>query len=425
MEGWAEARVRDGRDAIEIKPAIQRRLEPITQRLRKSVPLGRNQFFVPLDFDPSGKFLWGYTDRSAAALDLERGRIDAKIEWPAEPRVLRVELSADKRELFVGRAGMKPEQVVSDGKTKTVHRQTGRLDAYDLKTGRKLPTFDGREPGSIFNIAASSDGKWLAFNERRKIAETSETSFRTVLWDLASNRSVEVGSTHVDLVISPDSSQLFANDFNTATKESTLFRWTIPNPKSTTIATAKDAVLYTPEFSRDGRWMVLRRSPLGRKTPMELELWDRTQNRVVATATQDAENLSHAVFDPKGRWLVLVDAATGVRLLDLTNNSLNKAFDLPRKSTIWTPSFSPDGSRLALIANDFTNANIKSSDADAFDQPTLWLVDMSRPTQPERAVLPPGPSSQFVWSPDGTTIVARGMGRMLILNATNVNSAKP
>jgi len=427
MEAWPEARVRDGKGVIEIKAAINRKREPVTTRLTKSAPLGRNKYFVPLDFDAAGKQLWGWTDRGAAVLDMEHGRIDLKIEWPSEPRVLRAEMSADRKTLFVGRVGIRPEQVIKDGKTTSVYHQTGRLDAYDVNSGKKLPMFDGREPTSIFTIAPSPDGRWLAVNERRKIADPTGNPFRTVLWDLAANRSIDVGTTRVELAFSPDSSMLIANDFNTTTKESVLLQWTVPDPQPKTIATGKDVMIYTPGFSRDGRWMVLRRSLLDRAKPMELEVWDRKANRINGKTTQDPESLSHAVFDPKSRYLVLVDAATGVRILDLATSSMAKAFEVPKKSTIWEPHFSPDGTRFGLIANDLRNSSVSSTDSDSFEQAVLYLVDLSRPTQPERAVLSPGPSSQFVWSPDGRFIVARSLGCMLILDATNVNggTSKP
>src|SRR4051812_10391211 len=103
MESWPEARIRDGRGTLEIKPAPTKKMEPITTRIRKTIPLGRNKFFAGFAFLDDGKTLLGYTDQGGAVMDIEKGAVDVRVPWVDEPRIGQVALSADKRTFFVAR----------------------------------------------------------------------------------------------------------------------------------------------------------------------------------------------------------------------------------------------------------------------------------------------------------------------------------
>jgi WD40 repeat protein len=424
MEGWPEARVRDGHGSVEIKAPAARTLEPITTRLLETVPLGRNKFFVPIDF-ADDKTLLGYTDQGGAAVDIDAGRLDVRIPWPSEPRVFRVVLSADRKTMFVGRIGTRSEQLVEEGKTKTVSHPIGRLDAYDVSTARKLTTFDGRERSTVYDVKASPDGRWLASCERRGLIHAASIPWKLMLWDLESNRSKELAAIDGDVVFTPDSKQLYCTEFNNRTRVSTLHRWHIDSLKHTVVETAKEAAFYLPTFSDDGRWTVFMRRPFDQAKPVELELRDRVEDKVMAKTTLGSGGLDYAVFDPKNRSLAVVDGGTGVRLLDLKTMKSENAFGIPKKATAWFPQFSPDGTRFSIVTFDMSDTNPRSSDPSSTVQPILWLLDLNRPTKPERAVLPPFRASRSNWTPDGKRVVVTAADRLWILDATNVSGGEP
>jgi WD40 repeat protein len=419
MTGWSEARVRDGRASLEIKPTPKKKLEPITARLRKTIPLGKNKFFVPLGFADDGKTLLGYTEQGGAVVDVGMGRLDLRIPWPDEPKVLRVVLSADKRTMFVGRTGSRSEQLVKGGKTTTISHATGRLDAYDAATGRKLSTFEKRTPSSVFDIAVSADGRWLAFNERRgTIADVTNIPWQVVLWNLETNRSVDIGSYYGELVFSPDSKQLFFSTINKVPRTNCeLLTWDLSTLNNSIAVERAPGILLTPAFSSDGRWYAIRPFDDQRH---RVELRRRSDHRIVWRTTQKAKAYNFAEFDPKGRFLMLCDEEQRVRYLDLDTLKESKGFDLPPQSPLRHQQFSPDGTKVALLTHDLSNVNPRSMDPNSFDQPILWLVDLARPSEPERVVLPPNRSWQFVWTPDSKSVVVRALDCLWVLDATNI-----
>jgi Tol biopolymer transport system component len=331
-------------------------------------------------------------------------------------------LSADKKTMFVGRTGMRSEQLVKDGKTTTVHHATGRLDAYAVQTGEKLPHFNGRAPSSVFDMAVSADGRWLAFNERRgPITDVTNIPWQLVLWNLETNRSIDLGSYYGEPVFSPDSKQLFFSTINKVPQTNCeLLMWDLSTLNKSLAVERAPGVFLTPDFSLDGRWYALRRRGSAVGQPHEVELRRRDDNRIIWRTTQKAKAYNFAVFDPKSRFLILSDETDGVRYLDLATLKESKGFDLPVKSSLQHQQFSPDGSKLALLTHDLSNGNPRSADPNSFEQPILWIVDLARPTQPERVVLPPNRSWQFLWTPDGRSLVVPAIGVLYVLDATNI-----
>lgn len=424
ISGWAEARVRDGRASFEIKPTPKKKLEPITTRIRKTIPLGRNKYFIGLAFEDNGKNLIGSTDQGCAVMDLEHSRIDLRFPWAPDPTVTVTMLSADKQTLFVGRAGMRAEQVVNGGKTTSIYHQTGRLDAFSVSTCKKLSVFEGRESSSIFGAAVSPDGRWLAFNERTKFTDVTAISFSIVLWDLKSNTSIQLGrySSLGSMSFSPDSKRLIATIFGVKGAKSQLLSWDVPNPTPTVLAADAETLDWGPSLSSDGKWMLLRRYLKDPKLPIELELRRRSDNQSVWKKKQSPDGVSSfSIIDPENRVLAFGETGKDCRLLDLETLNETKAFEFAPKAALWTPQFSPDGTKLAINSQDISSSNPRSTDPDSFEQPLLWLLDLSRPTMPERVVLPSNRSWRFRWTPDGKSIVVEGLERHLVLDATNIS----
>lgn len=407
---------------VEIKSAVARQLEAVSPRVRKQFPLGKLKYFVPLDYLDQ-KTLLGYSDNGAYTMNMDTARIDLRVGWPVEAKVFQVVLSPDKQTLFVGTTGVKEEQVVKDGKTSTIYHQLGGISAYAVESGKKLPLFEGREPTSVFEIAVSPDGRWLVWGERIKILDLTQPWLRTILFDLKSNEFLEIAKCDGSYSFSPDSKELFASFFERQLRSGELSSWSLPTREKTLVEIDMEVLFDATQVSADGKWTLCSRRKLKEpREPIEVELRRRDGSDIAwKTMLHSDDKAAYSMFDPKCRYLSVVNNELGCRFIDLQTLKEAGGFALPKEATIWYPHFSPDGRRFAVMTYDMTNQNARNADPTTAAKAVVWLADMSKPSTPERIVLPASRATQFVWTSDGKSIVVRGSDRMFVLDATPSN----
>jgi WD40 repeat protein len=415
MEGWPEARIRDGRTTIEIKPAVAKKLAPVTDRLRNTFVLKKRYTYVPLEFlDERTLLCW--SEDGASTLDVESGRREMRVPLNVEPKVFRVVLSSDKKTLFVARTGSRSKQVVEGGKTRTIYPQTGAIEAYSVSTRKRLPQFDGRDPTSVFEIVQSPDGRWLAFGEREAVTNQSGDFFRTTLWDLANGRSFELARREGSYTFTPDSRGLYGTFVGNRGAKAQLQFWSLPGRESTTLEMPGTIVFREPAVSSDGKWLLRRWQVREAKKPLELELIERANNRLVWKTTLAGGSTGRAEFDPQSKFLATIDGPE-CKVLDLATFKYTGKLDLPKSASVGLFSFSPDGRRCAFISQDFTKVNVRAVDPDSFEQPILWLFDVATPQSAEQLVLPPNRTLELRWTPDGKSLVIRAIDRFFVIDA--------
>jgi hypothetical protein len=200
-----------------------------------------------------------------------------------------------------------------------------------------------------------------------------------------------------------------------------LVRFSLPGGEKKVIAEEANAVVSPSEFSADNHWMTVHRVDLSpRAGGRTIELRRRQDHKVEWRATVKNDSLNWSVFDPFSRLMVLVDRAGVVYLFDLQARKQVKAFNLPKNSIPWYPQFSPGGNRFAMISEDDDAIHVRGDDPNSYPQSILWLLDLSKPTQPERVVLPRNRAIRFLWTPDGKSLVVPAFGVLYVLDATNI-----
>jgi len=420
MDGWPEGRVHDSVATVNVVQAPEWKRQLVSSRLIKTLPIEGANYFTPIAFARDGRTLLGYSERGGASLDIEGGRFSINVPWPSEPRAYQVKLSPKQSTYYVARMGTRTEQVVKDGITTPYHHQIGGLEAYDVATGAKLQLFEGREPSSVYGVSVSPDENWLGFCEVGSgSAGPNDAAWRTVLLDLRSNRETIVESCFSIPIFTPEMSHVFLADYNRSKGSSTLYRLDFPELNSTILEAEDNTAIVSPDISSDGRWMIRRRQPLDDSQPMEVELWNRASEQVVWKAKHSINSVTYAIFSPDSRRVALVDCGSGVRFFDLETQAETMAFAPPTATVeLWDPKFSPDGTKFALIASGLNNDSPRSTDPEDYDQPALWLADMTDPTNPEQVTLPPGRAWLFVWTPDGKAVAIRSTAGYWIVNCS-------
>ncbi|MFH1982848.1 MAG: caspase family protein [Pseudomonadota bacterium] len=169
-----------------------------------------------------------------------------------------------------------------------------------------------------------------------------------------------------------------------------------PEPKTRFVVQIMKAD--TPlRFSPDGRLLVS--TDAGRGTL--LQLWDVGTGRLLRTFPPDRSKIARVRFDPKGRYLLVVNDQADIRLVDLSTGGTVAAVD-PQKSgaKVKMAEFTPDGRRL-LIRRECCAARLFDVDTGA-EVRKFTIEGMAAP-------------AECLLSPDGTRVLF-GVGQQALKN---------
>jgi WD40 repeat protein len=211
-----------------------------------------------------------------------------------------------------------------DGKQLVVGDATGRIDVFEISTGRLARRLE--EPGgdAVYNLAVSPDGRWLACARVKPGIQ---------IWDLTAGRvegtiALKAGSdrrrpgTAERLAFAPEGKVLFTGiDIFSDSADQGATAWEVPSGKRLWNV---PGVGYNLAADPSGRWVL---SSLLRQGPIRLVLLDQATGRVAGTlpiepswepdgTAVDATTTLDRVFTPDGARLVTSHEDGTVRAWD-------------------------------------------------------------------------------------------------------------
>jgi len=249
--------------------------------------------------------------------------------------------------LDAGRSPVLTGTFLGDGRTLATVRQNGKIDIWNVRTGRRVAKLGARRSVTAASVV---DGRRLAV-----VHEADVT-----VWDLPTRRRVGLFAAAGTATLSPDGRQLAlatSTGRGTAVRIASLASTSGPRREIAADGRPADAITFSPDGAR-----LLKASGDGRAT-----LWDvrtgrrlaafRLPRRVVgkhgtspAGVPENVAVLVAAIFSPDGRRIALGTTDGVVGIFDARSGALT---DRPASPGIGLSSlaFAPDG-RLALGSAD-------------------------------------------------------------------------
>lgn len=246
-----------------------------------------------------------------------------------------------------------------DGRQLVVADRTGRIDLFDLGTGRRVRRFQETGPEGIHTIAVSPDGKWLACGRVRGDLE---------LWDLTTGKSQGIfpEPARVDddgrgvverIAFGPDSKVLYTGvDLFSSSAHRGATAWAVPSGKRLWNV---PSVGYNLAADPRGRWVL---SSLLQEDPVRLGLLDAATGRVVRSMVLepswdgeeggpvDASVTMDRLFTPDGSRLATLHSDGTVRVWDpeVGKEVVRMKYSQGRSGEPGGLAVSPDGRWLAV-----------------------------------------------------------------------------
>ncbi len=264
--------------------------------------------------------------------------------------------------------------VTSDGKQIVSASQDKTIRVWDIETGMTVRIIRGEAAsgnwGTIFAMALSPDGRWLAVGGQ--FHNTDRTTGSVIrLYDFASGKLESLLKGHSDVVIalafSPDGKHLISGS-----EDKTAILWDLEARKQILQLTGHAAAVSAVALLKDGTRIVT-----GSKDET-LRLWNAADGKLVAEMTQHREAAQHEVqvSDKSGAWHAGVEAvaispsdriiASGstdgrILLWDAQSGTFIRQLAFPGGmrgfSSIRSLSFNPDG-RWLLSTSDYEGCQI-------------------------------------------------------------------
>jgi len=442
FDAWKDGKVaRTQHDVSIVFPKkIDLKLDAVSARLAKEL-IHPNKAGSPtsIRFSPDGKRLIAgdYPGGVVCLWNVETGKREITIDTGRGHGGFMPYFFVDSNwvTLFAENAGKRTtENVEKDGVIWRRWEFDGSVKAWSLADGQLQKTYHHNPKRLVSGIRVSPDGFFFLSFESLPGLYARQAKGAVSLWDARTGKHValseDIGSGGH---FSPNG-RLFATTATVKDNRPTSLKmfdtpsakelWSIP-------ITEKYIWFNAQEFSQDGSLVLFQ----GRKEKMDkdqskildhFDLFETATARKIASFAGEEGVWLHGSVSPNPRTLA-VTAWRGsdpkVVLFGIPEKRALKTIVLGKQSKdeflyVSTQAFSPDSTRLAIIAQLLPNT--RDDDFNVFDapQPRVHLIDIAAGEIRETLVLPQGFSRDLCFSPDGRTLAVGGHGRVLLFDVS-------
>jgi WD40 repeat protein len=340
-------------------------------RSEAAVLHGHTRRVTEVAFDRSGRRLASLSSRGGWALAMADDTVRV---WDVDPRATVPILHGHTGSIY-------PVAYSPDGRWLASGSWDGTVRLWDAATGETCATL--RHPTYVWELAFDPDGTWLATGCAQEA--------RLRIWDVATalvrKEILFPGRDFRLLTVSPDGNRVAARTYDPTSKKQVLTVCDIASGKAL-FSTEGSSLAYSP----DGRWLAALAAD--EKTVL---LLDARTHETAARFSGHENIVFKADFSPDSRFLATCSRDRTVRLWQIDSG----ACQVLRGHTneVYAVAFHPDGTRLATAARDGV----------------IWLWDVARG---EEVVRLPGHRA-LVWSlafsKGGATLASGSGGGMIRL----------
>ncbi len=237
-------------------------------------------------------------------------------------------------------------QMHPDGRRLVAADNAGALVEWELPTGRELRRRVMR-PAGLSGLVMSSDGRWLALNDRLPGATNTWVHILdSATW--ATNRSWAVPGWVGPRVVSGDGRTLWL------TGRDLLVALSVPTGAVREVPLAAQAQPAAVALSPDDQWLVVSHGPkavawVPTDGPADLSI--RRFEAAVKTGVGAEPEVLCLAFSPDGRWLLSGCSDGRVRVWDAESREVVATWE-GHSGAVQALRFHPDGSRVVSVGRD-------------------------------------------------------------------------
>ena len=427
LVGWEAAQVAPALQVATVAlPKSTIRTEAVSRRLVRSLPHPDRSASLPtVAFNAAGELIVaGYPSGVVQVLEPETGKELRTFETPRGYRgsFNYLQLSPDRRLLFVGLDGSTFEPVQEGEKKTYFRRYNGEILVFDLAAGKQLESLKVEPRRGVMSLAISPDGSRVATMEYSSGSNEDFDRLRAIyLWDVAARKAIKLRDGHGDPRFSPDGRTVFVTVNDSATKTGVVHAYSAETGRETGKIESRDGPWPGFAFSPDGKLAAAFAVDAESKRPA-IRLYDSATLRpgadLTAAGLDAGARFTHLTFSPDGRRLAAV-ASTTAYLWDVESWSLRKSWPLDTPGRVWHLTFDPPGKRIAVstwfIPPELKGARDETVTPQDFPQPRVFLIDVAK-EKAETIVCPHGWWGRPAFSPDGRRLAVGGAGAVHVFD---------
>ena len=292
-------------------------------------------------------------------------------------------LNIDTKQIVTTKIGERPgyahlENYALTEDKMAIGNRDGRLELWDIRTGKKLLTIREQTEKTVnFGLGVSENNHSISlkFSPDGTMLASGNLDGTLQLWDTAS------GEELINLIRKVDKVKILSHA--PPGKLYTHEPWERDNISRPTAI----------EFSPDGNIIVIG------NTNSSIQLWNIVTTELITTFTGHTSNVSRLAFSPDGNTLASGSSDGTIRFWDIETKEPRQAY-IAGHDWIRSASFMNNNSQLASVSSD---GIVTAWDMETFQKTThKTKKTLEKPRQWNTAVT-------LVFSPDGTKLLSRGL----------------